>query len=157
MRFIKPLAVAALAIGLASPALAQTDPHHPEGDVTPPAEAGMPATGMAQPATPSPADAATRCPDMMGMMQGGGTTLMPMMQMHMMAMMQSMQMMQQMQQMQQMQGGGMMQPGADGSPQMQMMEMMRSMQMMQMDLMQMMQRMQQGMAAPEGSTEGAKP
>lgn len=154
MRFIKPLVVAALAIGLASPAIAQTDPHHPEGDVTPPAEAGMPATVMARPAAPTPADAATQCPDMMGMMQGGGTTLMPMMQMHMMAMMQSMQMMQQMQQMQ---GGGMMQPGADGSLQMQMMEMMRSMQMMQMDLMQMMQQMQQGMAAPEGSNEGAKP
>ncbi len=154
MRFIKPLVVAALAIGLASPAIAQTDPHHPEGDVTPPAEAGMPATVMARPAAPTPADAATQCPDMMGMMQGGGT-LMPMMQMHMMAMMQMH--MQMMQQMQQMQSRGMMQPEASVSPQMQMMEMMRSMQMMQMDLMGMMQQMQNGTAAPEASTEGAKP
>lgn len=145
MRLIKLLVMAALFIGLSGPALAQTDPHHPEGDATP-AVADMPA-GNTQPAVPPPGNATTQCPDMMGMMQGGGT-LMPTMQMHMMAMMQMhMQLMQQMQ-------GGMMQPG---SSQMQMMAMMQSMQMMQMDLMQMMQRMRNDTAAPEGSTEGAKP
>jgi hypothetical protein len=152
MRVIKSLFVAALFLGLANPAIAQTDPHHPEGGDTPSVEAGAPAGDAAQLAAPPTGSAMSRCPDMMGMMQQGGGAAMPMMQMHMMAMMQM-----HMQLMQQMQGGmgGMMQPQAGGSPQMQMMEMMRSMQMMQMDMIQMMQRMQKDVGAPGAPAEGA--
>ena len=156
MRATKPLFVAALFLGLANPAIAQTDPHHPEGTDTNSTATEAPAD--AQVPTPSAGNAMTQCPDMMGMMQSGEGVAMPMMQIHMLTMMQM-----HMQLMQQMQGdrtGGMMQPDAGSPPQMQMMEMMRSMQMMQMDLMQMMQRMQQmqkGMAAPEAPAEGAMP
>lgn len=155
MRVSKPLLVAALFLGLANPAIAQNDPHHPEGGDTPSAAAEAQAGDAAPPASPPTGTAMTQCPDMMGMMQQGGGTAMPMMQMHMMAMMQM-----HMQLMQQMQGGGMgrmMQPGAGGSPRVQMMEMMRSMQVMQMDMMQMMQQMQKDMAAPEATDEGAMP
>lgn len=152
MRITKPLLVAAMVAGLVNPAIAQTDPHHPEGGEPPAAVAETPADDKAQLAAPPAGDGTAKCPDMMGMMQQGGGTTMPMMQMHMMSMMQM-----HMQLMQQMQGGGMMQPGAGGSPQMQMMEMMRSMQMMQMELMQMMQQMQRGMAAPQAPDEEATP
>lgn len=140
MRATKPLFVAALFLGLANPAIAQIDPHHPEGAETPSTVTEAPADEPAQLPTPPAGKAMTQCPDAMGMMQQGGGATTPMMQMHMMAMMQM-----HMQLMQQMQSGmgGMMQPEAGGSPQMQMMEMMRSMQAMQMDMMQMMQQMQQ--------------
>ncbi len=155
MRVIKPLVVAALFLGLANPAIAQTDPHHPQGGDPPPAVVEAPAGDAAQLAAPPAGSAMSRCPDMMGMMQqGAGGPAMPMMQMHMMAMMQM-----HMQLMQQMHGGmgGMMQPEAGGSPQMQMMEMMRSMQMMQMDMMQMMQQMQKDVGEPETPVEEAMP
>lgn len=152
MHIAKPLFVAALFLGLANPAIAQTDPHHPESADTTTTEAETPAEGAPPPATPQAGSAMTQRPDMMGM-----TGMMGMMQhMHMMAMMQM-----HMQRMQEMPGhrtGGMMQPGADDAPQMQMqmMEMMRSMQMMQMDMMQMMQQMQQKLA-PGAPAEGNKP
>ena len=100
MHIAKPLFVAALFLGLANPAIAQTDPHHPESADTTTTEAETPAEG----ATPSPApqagSAMTQCPEMMGMMgmmQPGEGQAMPMMQMNMMAMMQMhMQLMQQM-------------------------------------------------------------
>lgn len=161
MRATKPLLVAALFFGLANPAIAQTDPHHPGGADATPTATEAPAGGAAQLAAPPAGNAITRCPDMMdmmGMMRPGEGAAMPMMQMHMMTMMQM-----HMQLMQQMQGdrtGGMMRPGTDGSPRMQMMEMMRSMQAMQMDMMQMMQQMQQmqqDMLAPAAPAEGAMP
>ena len=151
MRVTKPLFIAALFLGLANPAIAQTDPHHPDGADTRSTAAETPADKIAQPAPPV-ANAMTQCPDIMGMMQRGGGAAMPMMQMHMMTMMQM-----HLQLMQQMQSGRMMQPGAGGSPQMQMMEMMRSMQMMQMDMMQMMRQMQKDMPAPEAPAEGDMP
>ncbi|MDH4985028.1 hypothetical protein QEZ47_05640 [Aminobacter anthyllidis] len=152
MRVTKPLFIAALFLGLANPAIAQTDPHHPEGADTPSAATETPSDKIAQLPAPPAGNAITQCPDMMGMMQRGGGAAMPMMQMHMMTMMQM-----HLQLMQQMQSGGMMQPGAGGSPQMQMMEMMRSMQMMQMDMMQMMRQMQKDMPAPEAPAEGDMP
>lgn len=154
MAVTKPLFVAALFLGLANPAIAQTDPHHPEGADTPSTVTEAPANETAQLPTPPPGTAMTQCPDAMGMMQHGGGVAMTTMQMHMMAMMQM-----HMQLMQQMQSGmgGMMLPEAGGSPQMQMMAMMRSMQVMQMDMMQMMQQMQKDMAAPEVPAEGDMP
>lgn len=155
MRATKPLFVAALFLGLANPAIAQTDPHHPEGVDTPSTATKAPADGAAQLPTPPADNAMTQCPDKMGMMMQGERAAMPMMQMHMMTMMQM-----HMQLMQQMQGdgaGGMTRPDAGSPPQMQMMEMMQSMQMMQMDMMQMMQQMQKDMAAPDGPAEGAMP
>jgi hypothetical protein len=155
MHITKPLSIAALFFGLANPAIAQTDPHHPEGADTTTTETETPADGAPQPPPPQAGSAMTQCPDMMGMMQPGEGQVMPMMHMHMMAMMQM-----HMHLMQQMPGhgtGGMMQPGADDAPQMQMMEMMRSMQMMQMDMMQIMQQMQENLAAPEAPAEGATP
>ncbi|RYE46651.1 MAG: hypothetical protein EOP24_14480 [Hyphomicrobiales bacterium] len=152
MRVITPLCIATLFLGLANPAVAQTDPHHPEG-APPSAVAEEPEGDSAQLAVPSAGNAMTQCPGMMSMMpQGAGETAMPMMQMHMMAMMQM-----QMQLMQQMQSGGMHQPAPSGSPQMQMMEMMRSMQIMQMDLMQMMQQMRKDAATPQPPAMGAAP
>ena len=155
MHIAKPLFIAALFLGLANPAVAQTDPHHPEAADTTTAEAETPAEGATPPATPQAGSAMSQCPDIMGLMQPGEGQALPMMHMHMMAMMPM-----HMQLMQQMQGhrtGSMMQPGADGAPQMQMMEMMRSMQMMQMDMMQMMQQMQKDLAAPGAPAEGATP
>lgn len=152
MRVTKPLFIAALFLGLANPAIAQTDPHHPEGADTPSAATETPADKIAQLPAPPAANAMTQCPDMMGMMQRSGGEAVPLMQMHMMTMMQM-----HLQLMQQMQSGRMMQPGAGGSPQMQMMEMMRSMQMMQMDMMQMMRQMQKDMPAPEAPAEGDMP
>lgn len=158
MHVAKPLFIAALFLGFANPAIAQTDPHHPEGADTTTTQAGTPAEGATPPATPQAGSATTQCPDMMGMMgmmQPGEGQAMPMMHMHM-HMMGMMQM--HMQLMQQMPGDrtdGMMQPSADDAPQMQMMEMMRSMQMMQMDMMQQMQQMQENLAAPEAPAEGA--
>lgn len=154
MHIAKPLFVAALFLGLANPAIAQTDPHHPEAADTTTTEAETPAEA-ATPPTPQAGSAMNQCPDMMGMMQPVQGQAMPMMHMHMMAMMQM-----HMQLMQQMSGhrtGSTMQGGADDAPQMQMMEMMGSMQMMQMDMMQMMQQMQKGMAAPEAPAEGTMP
>jgi hypothetical protein len=152
MRATKPLFVAALFLGLANPAIAQTDPHHPESADTPSTATEAPADETAQLPASAAGNAMTQCPDMMGMMQQGGGAAMPMMQMHMMAMMQM-----HMQLMQQMQSGGMMQPGAGGPPQMQMMEMMQSMQAMQMDMMQMMQQMQKDMPAADVPAERAMP
>ncbi|MBA8905563.1 hypothetical protein [Aminobacter ciceronei] len=152
MRVTRPLFMAALFLSLANPAIAQTDPHHPEGADTPSATTGTPAGNIAQLPAPPAANATAQCPDMMGMMKGGGGAAIPMMQMHMMTMMQM-----HLQLMQQMQSGGMMQPGAGGSPQMQMMEMMRSMQMMQMDMMRMMRQMQMDIPAPEAPAEGDMP
>jgi hypothetical protein len=154
MRVPRPLLVAGLFLGLANPAIAQADPHHPEGGDTPSAVVAAPAGDAAQLAASPAGTATTQCPDMMGMMQQGGGSAMPMMHMHMMAMMHM-----HMQLMQQMQGGmgGMMRPDAGSSPQMQMMEMMRSIQIMQMGMMQMMQQMQMNMAAPEAADEGAMP
>lgn len=157
MHISKPLFIAALFLGLVNPAIAQTDPHHPEGADTTATEAETPAEGTTPPPTPQAGSGRTQCPDMgmMGMMQPSEGRAMPMMQMHMMTMMQM-----HMQLMQQMPGhrtGGMMQPGANDPAQMQMMEMMRSMQMMQMDMMQLMQQMQKDLAAPRAPAEGAKP
>jgi hypothetical protein len=155
MRVTRPLFMAALFLSLANPAIAQTDPHHPEGADTPSATTGTPAGNIAQLPAPPAANATAQCPDMMGMMKGGGGAAIPMIQMHMMTMMQM-----HLQLMQQMQSGGMMQPGAGGSPQMQMMEMMRSMQMMQMDMMRMMRmmrQMQKDIPAPEAPAEGDMP
>lgn len=158
MHLTKPIFVAALFLGLANPAIAQTDPHHPEGADTTTTEAETPTEGGPPPPMPQAGSAISQCPDMkgmMGMMQPGEGQAMPMMHMQMMAMMQM-----HMHLMQQMSGqrtGGMMQPGADDLPQMQMMEMMRSMQMMQMDMMQMMQQMQKDPAAPGAPAEGATP
>ena len=142
MRVITPLCIATLFLGLANPAVAQTDPHHPEG-APPSAVAEEPEGDSAQLAVPSAGNAMTQCPGMMSMMpQGAGETAMPMMQMQLM---------------QQMQSGGMLQPAPSGSPQMQMMEMMRSMQIMQMDLMQMMQQMRKDAATPQPPAMGAAP
>lgn len=161
MHLTKPIFIAALFLGLANPAIAQIDPHHPEGADTTTTEAQTPAEAANPPATPQAGSAMSQCPDMMGMMgmmgmmQPGEGQAMPMMHMHMMAMMQM-----HMQLMHQMPGhptGSMMPRGADDAPQMQMMEMMRSMQTMQMDMMQMMQQMQNNLAAPEAPAEGATP
>ncbi|MBN9308510.1 MAG: hypothetical protein J0I99_15980 [Devosia sp.] len=139
MRSLRSLFVAAIVVGLASPALAQTDPHHPEatgaapaveGTETAPAVVGTdaaPSAGM--PATTTPGSDMSACPDMMSMMK---------------MMMQS--------------GSG----DAQSMQMMQMMQMMQSMQMMQMQLMQQMQQMQQmrSGAAPMGPdlpAEGASP
>lgn len=152
MRATMLLFVATLFLGLANPAIAQTDPHHPEGADAPTTAIEAPVDETAHLPTPAAGNATTQCPDMMGMMQQGGANAMPMMQMHMMGMMQI-----HMQLMQQMQSGGTMQPGTGGSPQMQMMAMMQSMRAMQMDMMQMMQQMQNNLAAPEAPAEGATP
>lgn len=160
MHVTKPLFVAALFLGLANPAIAQTDPHHPESADTTTTKAETPAEGTPPPAAPQAGSAMTQGPRMMGMMgmmqpgEGQAMSIMHM-HMHMMAMMH-------MQLMQEMPGhrtGGMMQPGANDAPQMQMMEMMRSMQTMQMDMMQMMQQMQQMQKnlAPGAPAEGTKP
>lgn len=154
MHVTKPLFVAALFLGLANPAIAQTDPHHPEAADTTTTEAETPAEAVTPP-TPQAGSAMSQCPDMMGMMQPVEGQAMPMMHMHMMAMMQM-----HMQHMQQMSGhrtGSMMQGGADDAPQMQMMEMMQSMQMMQMDMMQMMQQMQKDMPEADVPAERAMP
>jgi hypothetical protein len=153
MHIAKPLFVAALFLGLANPAIAQADPHHPEAADTTTTEAETPAKA-ATPPTPQAGSAMNQCPDMMGMMPVEGQA-MPMMHMQMMAMMQM-----HMQLMQQMSGhrtGSTMQGGADDAPPMQMMEMMGSMQMMQMDMMQMMQQMQKDLAEPGAPAERAKP
>ena len=104
MRTIKSLLAATLLLSLVNPALAQTDPHHPEGAETPaaneeaaPAEEGATAAPTAPVAAGS---AANKCPEMMGMMG-----MMPMMQQGMAAKpdMSMMQMQMQMMQMMQMQ------------------------------------------------------
>ena len=154
MHIAKPLFVAALFLGLANPAIAQADPHHPEAADTTTTEAETPAEA-ATPPTPQAGSAMNQCPDMMGMMQPVEGQAMPMMHMQMMAMMQM-----HMQLMQQMSGhrtGSTMQGGVDDAPPMQMMEMMGSMQMMQMDMMQMMQQMQKDLAEPGAPAEGTKP
>jgi len=135
MRLLKSASVAALIIGLASPVLAQADPHHPdaagaapaiEGADTAPTVAGTEtAPPVEMPAASVTGPTASGCPDMMSMMkmmmQPGAGDTQPMM-MQMMAMMQSMQMMQMqmMQQMQAMQSAmpkqGPDMPGREGSP-----------------------------------------
>lgn len=155
MRATMLLFVATLFLGLANPAIAQTDPHHPEGADAPTTAIEAPVDETAHLPTPAAGNATTQCPDMMGMMgmmQQGGANAMPMMQMHMMGMMQI-----HMQLMQQMQSGGTMQPGTGGSPQMQMMAMMQSMRAMQMDMMQMMQQMRRDMPATEAPAERGMP
>lgn len=135
MCLLKSASVAALVIGLASPVLAQADPHHPdaagaapavEGTDTAPAVAGTEITPPVEmPAASATGPAASSCPDMMSMMkmmmQPGAADTQPMM-MQMMQMMQSMQMMQMqmMQQVQAMQSAMPKQgpdlPGREGSP-----------------------------------------
>ena len=100
MKTFKYTLAATALLFLVSPALAQTDTHHP-GSTAPAAEATVPA---------KPGSGTTECPDMMAMMQQGMTGASQMQMMQMMQMMQSMQamqmnMMQQMQKMQQMQSG----------------------------------------------------
>lgn len=157
MHVTKPLFVTALLLGLANPAIAQTDPHHPEGADATAVATEAPAEGAPQLPASRAGSAMPQCPDMgmMGMMQPGEGQAMSTMHMHMMTMMQMH--MQLMRQMQDYQTGGMMQPGADDPPQMQMMEMMQSMQMMQLDMMRMMQQMQQNLTAPEAPAEGGTP
>jgi hypothetical protein len=105
MHLTKPIFIAALFLGLANPAIAQTDPHHPEGADTTATEAETPAEGVTPLPTPQAGSVMSQCPDMLGMMgmMQPGTDDPP--QMQMMEMMRSMQMMQMdmMQMMQQMQ------------------------------------------------------
>ncbi|ODT17519.1 MAG: hypothetical protein ABS35_25645 [Kaistia sp. SCN 65-12] len=120
MRSLKYLFAATIIVALASPALAQSDPHHPDAAETAPALDATDAAPLAE--TPDPAKTepnATACPDMMSMMMQSGTPNSQSMMMQMMQMMQSMQMMQMqlMQQMRQMQPGMQEQlPGGEASP-----------------------------------------
>ena len=88
MRAFKALSIAALAFAIAHPALAQDDPHHPEGAEVPAAQAPAineaPADKSDTPEPNAPANPMMGCPDMMGTMG----------MMEMMQSMQSMQMMQ---------------------------------------------------------------
>lgn len=100
MRTLKSLSALALLIGLATPAFAQIDPHHPEGTDAPvPTEEVAPTDESDVPTPPVSDTAVAQCPDMMGMMammQNGraGKPDMPIMQMQMMQVMQQMQVMQ---------------------------------------------------------------
>lgn len=106
MRSLKYLFAATMIIALASPALAQSDPHHPDKAETAPAVDAADAALPTETPVPATTEAnTTACPDMMLMQPETADTQSMMMQM--MQMMQSMQMMQMQltQQMQQMQPG----------------------------------------------------
>lgn len=111
MRSLKYLFAATMIIALASPALAQSDPHHPDKAETAPAVDAADAALPTETPVPATTEAnTTACPDMMSMMKmmmQPETADTQSMMMQMMQMMQSMQMMQMQltQQMQQMQPG----------------------------------------------------
>lgn len=113
MRTIHLAAAAVLIAGLAAPAFAQDDPHHPESAEAPAADEA--------PTDTAAGDTATKCLDPMGGMMGMmGGMMQPGMsgssQMQMMTMMQMMQMMQSMQMMQMRMMQQMQMDAAPGSP-----------------------------------------